>query len=76
MYNFHKDYVKEVIKKTNIYNDAKVNELLQLFPELFKNEEEIFTAVYSNYLSKSKFNKRPLSKLTKDIMDEYKIKSK
>lgn len=76
LYNFHKDYVKEVIKKTNIYNDAKVNELLQLFPELFKNEEEIFTAVYSNYLIKSKFNKRPLSKLTKDIMDEYKIKSK
>lgn len=74
LYNLHKDYVQEIIKKARIYNDSRINELIRLYPDLFRSREELLRTIYSNYLNEEEYGKRPLSKLAKDILDEFNIK--
>ncbi|WP_459195673.1 HNH endonuclease [Wukongibacter baidiensis] len=70
IYSFHKDYIREIIKKAIIYNESRINELYMQYPELFKNREEVVQMVVSNYISNENLGKRPLAKLTKDICEE------
>ncbi|GCD10339.1 hypothetical protein [Clostridium tagluense] len=70
LYNFHKDYVRELIKKAIIYNESRIDELYTQYPELFKSREEVVQMVVSNYISNKDLGKRPLAKLTKDICEE------
>ncbi len=70
LYNSHKDYVRELIKKAIIYNESRIDELYTQYPELFSSREEVLQMVVSNYIDPAELGKRPLSKLTKDICDE------
>ncbi|HID0867104.1 TPA: HNH endonuclease, partial [Clostridium botulinum] len=70
LYNLHKDYVREIIKKAIIYNESRIDELYTQYPELFSSREEVMQMVVSNYISDEALGKRPLSKLTKDICEE------
>lgn len=70
LYNFHKDYVRELIKKAIIYNESRIDELYTQYPELFSSRNEVVQMVVSNYISDEELGKRPLSKLTKDICEE------
>ncbi|APQ97628.1 hypothetical protein [Clostridium botulinum] len=70
LYNLHKDYVREIIKKAIIYNESRIDELYTQYPELFSSREEVMQMVVSNYISDDALGKRPLSKLTKDICEE------
>lgn len=70
LYNFHKDYVRELIKKAIIYNESRIDELFTQYPELFKSREEVVQMVVSNYITVEDLGKRPLAKLTKDICEE------
>lgn len=70
LYDAHKDYVRELIKKAIIYNESRIDELYTQYPELFNSREEVLQMVVSNYIDPSELGKRPLSKLTKDICDE------
>lgn len=72
LYSKHTDYVKDIIRKTIIYNDSRINELLDSFPELFSSKEEIINSIFMNYMDKDNWDKRPLSKLTYDIYNEFK----
>lgn len=72
LYSKHTDYVKDIIKKTIIYNDSRINELLDSFPELFSSKEELINSIFMNYMDKDNWDKRPLSKLTYDIYNEFK----
>ncbi|WP_343348738.1 hypothetical protein [Terrisporobacter petrolearius] len=74
LYNFHKDYVRELIKKAIVYNESRIDELYTEFPELFSSKEEVLQMVISNYICDEDLGKRPLSKLTKDICDELGLK--
>ncbi|MFD3156672.1 hypothetical protein ACFIJ5_07390 [Haloimpatiens sp. FM7330] len=74
LYNFHKDYVRELIKKAIIYNESRIDELYTQYPELFSSREEVLQMVVSNYICDEDLGKRPLSKLTKDICDELGLK--
>jgi hypothetical protein len=74
LYNFHKDYVQEIIKKVNIYNEARIIELLKLYPKLFENREVLLRTIYSNYLDENQLGNRPLAKLAEDIFQEFNIK--
>ncbi|WP_066496930.1 hypothetical protein [Abyssisolibacter fermentans] len=74
LYNFHKDYVREIIKKAIIYNDSRIDELYNQYPELFSNREEVLQMVVSNYTCDEDLGKRPLAKLTKDICEELGLK--
>ncbi|WP_019229256.1 hypothetical protein [Sedimentibacter sp. B4] len=72
-YKFHKEYVQELLKKAQIYNKEKIQEIKYSFPDLFSNEEEIFRIIFGNYIEGIDLGRRPLSKLTKDILEELKI---
>ena len=75
-YNNHKDYAGEVITKTYIYNHSAIKELLEDYEvsagvKLFKSEGEVIELILGNYINANKLHKRILSKLTKDIADEF-----
>lgn len=72
-YKLHSDYVLEIIKKSILYNGSKMEELLSEFPDLFNSEEEIIRLIFGNYIESKDFNKRPLSRLTRDICSEFGI---
>lgn len=69
-YNNHTDYVQELLKKMEIYNDDTISNILADFPLLFSTDEEVFRIIFGNFTKKSDYLKRPLSKLTHDILDE------
>ncbi len=71
LYNEHKDIVLELIQKAEIYNESYIDELLTQYEgTLFKNKEDLLRLVTCGYVSDEDINKRPLSKLIKDISTE------
>jgi hypothetical protein len=73
IYQNHKDIVIELILKEINYPKSYINELIN---NGFGTEEEIYRFIFSNYLEKDKLHQRPLSKLTKDIVEELGILEK
>ena len=73
LYAEHKDYVREIIKKANLYNDDRINAIKDEFESLFNSKEEVLRLIFSNYISSEELSNRPLSKLTKDICEEFEI---
>ena len=43
------------------------------FPELFSSDEELIQAIFSNYICEEDMLKRPLSKITMDLLKELSI---
>jgi hypothetical protein len=74
LYNFHKDYVRELIKKAIVYNESRIDEIYNNFSELYENREEVVRMVVGNYICEEDLGKRPLAKLTKDICEELGLK--
>jgi hypothetical protein len=74
LYNFHKDYVRELIKKAIVYNESRIDEIYNNFSELYENREEVVRMVIGNYINEEDLGKRPLAKLTKDICKELGLK--
>lgn len=72
-YKNHKDYVQEILKKAQIYNSKMINEIQHNFPELFSSKEELVRIIFGNYITKEELLKRPLSKLTMDLLRELHI---
>lgn len=68
-YRFHNDIVYDLIKRHRLYPESKLNEISKDFPDLFKNKNEMRRILYGNHIHSSDLWKRPLSKLTKDIID-------
>lgn len=68
LYQCHKDLVYEIIHKSKIYNDKYIKSIFKLSSnKLDMSCDELY---YGNYLSEDSYYKRPLSKFTKDIIDE------
>ena len=67
----HKDIVIDIINIKKIYNEAYLNELMEL--NVFKTQEELRQTILGNYVSEKDFSKRPLSKFTKDISDQLNL---
>lgn len=63
----HKDYVREMIKKKYISNDAYLHNLITTYPDAHLSFEEAYQLAFGNYCDENEFYKRPLAKLTKDI---------
>jgi hypothetical protein len=71
IYKQYKDIVLEIIKRNIIYNDDYIDELIKKYEgTLFNSKDELIDLIYCNYMDKKDINKRPLSKLTKDILEE------
>ncbi|ACV62298.1 hypothetical protein Dtox_1425 [Desulfofarcimen acetoxidans DSM 771] len=73
IYQSHKDYVQELVRKAQIYNDSQCAEYLTNFRGLFKNKEEMLRIVFGYYITEPDLGKRPLAKLTKDLLDDLEI---
>jgi hypothetical protein len=70
-YNNFKDIVLELIQKDVVYNESYLDELYKKYEgTLFKNKEDLQRLVSGGYIDKEQINKRPLSKLIKDITQE------
>lgn len=71
LYNEHKDIALELIQKAQIYNESYIDELYQKYEgTLFKNREDVLRHITGGYIDDIDINKRPLSKLIKDISEE------
>ncbi len=76
LYNGHKDYVEEIVFKATTLTDvqlANVNQLLRQVTGVKIDKNTAKRIIFGNYTSKSDFGKRPLSKLTADILEQLKI---
>ncbi|MDD2894595.1 MAG: hypothetical protein PHG81_01130 [Aliarcobacter sp.] len=73
IYQNHKDIVIELILKEINYPKSYIDELIK---NGFGTEEEIYRFIFSNYLENDKLHQRPLSKLTRDIVEELGISYK
>lgn len=74
LYNEHIDYVEEIIDKAQAYNSTYYDSLIQSFSGLGKTPAEVDRYVWGNYIETADQCKRPLSKLTKDILEQLDIK--
>lgn len=74
LYNEHKDIVTELLQKRVIYSDDYLKSLLSLYKgKLFNSKEDLLRLITNSYIDNKDINKRPLSKLLKDISKELKL---
>lgn len=69
-YDYHKDYMLELLKKSILYDNVAIHNLMQSFPKLFNSYDEVLQVIYANYPNREDMNKRPLSKMTVDFLEE------
>lgn len=73
----HKDIIEELYLKSYYYNDSRKKELLEM--KIEGTNEKLFTSemldrfILGNYSLDSDINKRPLSKMTKDIAEKINL---
>jgi len=71
LYQNHKDIILELIQKDVIYNDSYIDELYKSYEgTLFRNREDLERLISGGFIQDDEINKRPLSKLIKDITQE------
>jgi len=71
LYNSHKDIITELYQTRIIYSDKYIDELLTKFGGVvFKDKEDLLRLITCGYVDDESLNKRPLSKLIKDISTE------
>ena len=75
VYQSHKDYIRELIRKAIVYNESRIDELFNEYEgTLFKSREDVVSMIVSNYIDDEDLDKRVLAKLTKDISEELGLK--
>lgn len=73
-YNEIKDYAEEIVFKALTYNDGYYESILQTFDQMLLTKSEMDRIIFGNYVSPEDFHKRPLSKLTHDILEQFDVK--
>lgn len=73
VYQSHKDYIREILYKKHAYSDTYKGQLKQLFSDMNLGLTEINLFLYGKDLNPGYLGKRPLSKLTYDIINSNKI---
>lgn len=67
IYQYHSDWVSEILKKLHLNNGEYLKNMSQVLGSSV-TAKELYLIVFSNYLDPSDFDKRPLAKLTRDIV--------
>ncbi|MGY4538756.1 hypothetical protein ACVW0P_003178 [Mucilaginibacter sp. UYNi724] len=68
IYQSHADVVGELQMKTDQASSWYARSLRGLFDKMQTNDQEFYRFYFGNYFDEKEFNKRPLAKLTKDIV--------
>lgn len=72
LYEQHDDYARELIQKAIIFDDNFIESIYNIAPQIFNySYKELRQAIFSNYLEPDEMSKRPLSKMTQDILAEF-----
>ena len=74
LYQEHSDYIEEIIIKAYSYNEDYYEGLIDDFSKMGKTVPEIHRLIFGNYIDKANNEKRPLSKLTSDLLNQMEIK--
>ncbi len=74
LYNKHTDVVQDILNRIQAYNTDAYTAVLASFQGIVNTEGELDRMVWGNYTDSNDFSKRPFSKLTSDILKQYKIK--
>lgn len=70
IYNVHKDTVGELIVKCDSLSMGYADSLNVFFPQLKTNKSEFYRFYFGNYFNEKDFHKRPLAKMSKDIISK------
>lgn len=73
LYAEHTDYIDEIAGKVQAYNSCAKESLVSSFQGAGKSAQDVENFVWGPYIDRAKFNERPLSKLTHDILKEFKV---
>ena len=74
IYKHHRDIVQDVLKKNQVFSDAYIENFCGEFPEVFSSKKEVEELIYGTPMDAKDYGKRPLTKLTQDIVNEIKRK--
>lgn len=74
VYNKHTDYVSELIDKSMAYDMYAMKALVESFQGAGYHPRQVYDFVWGRHLMNAEYEDRPLSKLTKDILDLLDIK--
>lgn len=74
LYNKHTDVVKDMLNRIQAYNADTYEAVIKSFQGIVNNREELERMVWGNYTDPNDFSKRSFSKLTSDILKQYKKK--
>ena len=69
VYNKHTDFVKELIDKTMAYDAHARKALVESFQGAGLHPRQVYDFVWGRHLMDADYEDRPLSKLTKDMLD-------
>lgn len=69
VYSKHTDYVKELIDKSMAYDAHARQALVRSFQGAGYHPRQVYDFVWGKHLIDAEYEDRPLSKLTKDVMD-------
>lgn len=72
-YAEHRDYVQEIIEKYVTYDAVMEQGIPDAFQGTFRSSSDIRQFVWGKYLEEARYENRPLSKLTGDILDQLGI---
>ena len=73
LYKQHSDYAKELLDKIQAYNMPLYHPLIESFQSIGHTHEEINRLIWGNYIEEENLTKRPLSKMTHDILEQFEI---
>ena len=74
VYDRHTDYVKELIDKSMAYDAHARQALVNSFQGAGYHSRQVYDFVWGKHLADAEYEDRPLSKLTKDVLDFLGIK--
>jgi 5-methylcytosine-specific restriction endonuclease McrA len=69
LYNEHSDFIVDLIKKRQIFNDDMIDSVYSSFDELFDSRDDV-KEILLGYSTDNDYTKRPLSKLTNDVLKQ------
>lgn len=72
LYNYNKNYIKELVLNRLIYNETYINEILTKYGDRlnFTSKNDIIDIVINDYQSDSCYKRKPYSKMSRDLCDE------
>jgi len=74
LYRLHDDYVKDIVEKVAAYDATVQKALVESFQGPARTPQNVYDFVWGKYLEEAELDRRPLSKLTKEMLEQMGIK--